>query len=149
MKNFNKKFSWVKPAPISIVPFSSILYKGKKVALLFSAIILLSESGCKKVTSAAPTEDYYGYGKLIVECESKCHISFGVPDKMNVYDIEASAATYSFRYQTKYDLDITITPTDKDQKVTMSVYSREEKQIFRNSAVRKVNEPWVSKILVP
>jgi hypothetical protein len=68
---------------------------------------------------------------------------------MNVYDIEANTATYSFRYQTKYNLDITITPTDKDQTVTMAVYSREEKQIFRNSAVRKLNEPWVSHILVP
>jgi hypothetical protein len=150
MKNFNKKFGRIEPAGMSIVPFLSISNKGKLVGLILSAIILLSESGCKKtVNSVEPVESTYGYGKLVVTCESKCHISFGVPDKMNVFDIDANTAIYYFRYQTKYNLDIFITPTDKDQTINMDVYSREEKQIFHNAAIKKLNEVWESKILVP
>lgn len=149
MKNFNKKFRGIEPAGMSIAPFSLVLNGAKKIGLILSAIILLSGTGCKKVQEVTPTESYYGYGKIIVTCESKCHVTFGTGDKLNDYDIDASTATYTFRYQTKYSLDITITPTDKDQRVEMSVYSREEKQIFRNSAVRKVNVPWNSIILVP
>ena len=149
MKNFNKKLSWIEPACMSMAPFLSMLNKGKRAGVILSMLILVFASGCKKMKDEAPTESYYGYGKLIVDCESKCHISFGTADKMNVYDIDSNKATYYFRYQTKYNLDITITPTDKDQRVGMSVYSREEKQIFENSALRKVNVAWESKILVP
>ncbi|WPU92437.1 hypothetical protein SNE25_24220 [Mucilaginibacter sabulilitoris] len=149
MKNFNKKFSEIEPVGMSIAPFLSILNRGKKVGLILSAILIMVGTSCKKVQEVTPTESYYGYGKIIVTCESKCHVTFGTGEKLNDYDIDASTATYTFRYQTKYSLDITITPTDKDQRVEMSVYSREEKQIFRNSAVRKVNVPWNSVILVP
>jgi hypothetical protein len=121
----------------------------KWVCSLLVAITLLCGMACKKVVMEPNTGSYYGYGKLVVTCGGKCHIVFGVPDKMNVYDIDSSTATYSFRYQTKYDLNISITPTDTDQNISMAVYSREEKQIFHNTVHQAVNVAWESTILVP
>ncbi|GGH18096.1 hypothetical protein GCM10007352_28600 [Mucilaginibacter phyllosphaerae] len=109
-------------------------------------IIILTAVGCKK----ADNEDRnYGYAKIIVKCEKKCNVLYGTPEKMNAFDVEASTATYYQRYQRNYNLDINITPVDADQSIDLSVYSREEKQIFHNSVVRKSNVLWNSKILIP
>ncbi|AYL95247.1 hypothetical protein [Mucilaginibacter celer] len=117
------------------------------VLMLFT---LITASGCRKLqTVQKDSESNYGYGKLTVQCESKCHISFGTADRMNVYDVDANTGVYYIRYQTKYQLDISITPTDVDQNIIMNVYSREEKQIFHNAAKRKLNDVWESKILIP
>lgn len=115
------------------------------LALTFSLL-----SGCRKDKSSVDDNpSYYGYGKLTVDCEKKCHVSYGVAGKMNDYDVESGRAVYFFRYQTKYNIDINITPTDAEQTMGLNVYSREEKQIFSNTVRRKVNETWNSKILVP
>jgi hypothetical protein len=149
MKKINKNLNWSKPINLSVGTFPALSYNAKRICLLLYTVILLSGLGCKKNNSVADQSSYYGYGKLVVTCGGKCHVLFGVPDKMNAYDIDSTTATYSFRYQTKYDLDITITPTDKDQSISMAVYSREEKQIFHNTVNQKVGVPWHSTILVP
>jgi hypothetical protein len=108
--------------------------------------ILIAAVGCKKDV----TQDRnYGYAKLTVECEKKCNVSFGTVDNMTAYDVDASMAVYYIRYQTQYNLDLNVTPVDVDQKITLNVYSREEKQIFHNESVRTANELWYSKILIP
>lgn len=118
------------------------------LAVLFASIILAT--GCKKTKlPVEEEEEYYGYGKLTVECENKCHVSFGTPGKMNEYDVESNKAIYYFRYQTKYNIDIYVTPVDVKQTMEINVFSREEKQIFNNSTRRDVDDTWYSKILVP
>src|SRR5882757_4282572 len=87
--------------------------------------IMIAATGCAKKNQNQDRD--YGYGKLTVECEKKCNVSFGTPEKMNVYDVEASMAIYYIRYQTNYNLDINVTPTNEDQNITLNVYSREEK----------------------
>jgi hypothetical protein len=114
--------------------------------IAISIFALSSLSSCRKNSVSA--ESYYGYGKLTVACEKKCHVTFGVPDKMNDFDVDSTMAIYYFRYQSKYDLDIKITPA-VDQNITLNVYSREEKQIFRNTVKGKANVVWESLILVP
>lgn len=119
-------------------------------AVMLTLFTLITASGCRKLQSVeTDSESNYGYGKLTVQCESKCHISFGTPDKMNIYDVDSNTGVYYIRYQTKYQLDISITPTDVDQNIIMNIYSREEKQIFHNAAKRKLNDVWESKILIP
>ncbi|NCD67960.1 hypothetical protein [Mucilaginibacter agri] len=134
------------------VKFSAYAYQLKKMRVLaILAIAPVLMAGCKK-TQATSEEDpasYYGYGKLTVDCESKCHVSFGTPGKMNEFDVQATKATYYFRYQTKYDIDINITPLDVTQTMTLNVFSREEKQIFNNTVRKNVGEVWNSTILVP
>ncbi|RZK13261.1 MAG: hypothetical protein EOO43_18195, partial [Flavobacterium sp.] len=109
---------------------------------------ILFASGCKK-GKLPPVEDkeedYYGYGKLTVECQKKCHVEFGEPGKMNIYDVESNKAVYFFRYQTKYNIDIYVTPIDGEQTMELNVFSREEKQIFNSSVKRNANETWYSK----
>jgi hypothetical protein len=124
------------------LPVSTI----RRIAGLFIVVTLIVTSGCRKVKDE---ESYYGYGKLTVECEGKCHISFGTADRMNIYDVDSNTGIYFIRYQTKYNLAISITPTDRDQNITMNVYSREQKQIFHNAAKRKLNEVWESQIVIP
>ena len=124
----------------------------KRVGCLFlAAVSFFANSGCRKLSDEDIQNkgSYYGYGKLVVTCGGECNVSFGEVGKMNVYTISSTTATYSFRYQTKYQLGISITPTDKDQSIKMDVYSREEKQIFHNTVNQKVNVPWQSQILVP
>jgi hypothetical protein len=133
--------------PIRLLRCSSI---PKHYFLLAVAILTLSSlSGCKK-NSPAQVDDvsFYGYGKLTVDCEKKCHVTFGDIDKINDFDVDGTMATYVFRYQSKYNLDIKITP-EVDQNVTLNVYSREQYQIFHNTAKRTAGEIWESKILVP
>ena len=149
MKKIDKKLDWNKPVNLSLGAFPALSYNAKRIWLLVCTIILLSGLGCKKNNSEADKNTYYGYGKLVITCDGKCHIVFGTPDKLNAYDVDSNTATYTFRYQTKYNLDITITPVDKDQNISMSVYSREEKQIFHNTVNQKVAVPWHSTILVP
>jgi hypothetical protein len=146
MKKINLKKS-LSAAKVAGNERRSPMFSIAKVAGVFMAITLFIAPGCRKLDKN--DESYYGYGKLTVQCESKCHISFGTPDKMNVYDVDSNTGIYYFRYQTKYNMDIFITPTDRDQNIIMNVYSREQKQIFHNAANRKVNVVWESKILVP
>lgn len=114
-------------------------------AIFLSSSIFLF-TGCKK--SSVDDVSYYGYGKLTVDCEKKCHVTFGADDKLNDFDVEGTMATYVFRYQSKYDLDIKVTPVE-DQNITLNVYSREQRQIFHNTAKRTGAEVWRSIILVP
>jgi hypothetical protein len=115
--------------------------------ILLIPVLFFLNLGCKKLP---PDEgSYYGYGKLAVSCGGVCNVSFGTVGKMNNYTVSSTTAVYTFRYQTKYQLEITITPADKDQSLKMEVYSREEIQIFHNTVNQKVNVPWVSEILVP
>lgn len=121
--------------------------KGKSliVAILLGAT-LLSAAGCKKSKIDDPS--YYGYGKLTVDCEKKCHVTFGEGDKLNDFDVDGTMATYVFRYQSKYDIDIKVTPVE-EQNITLNVYSREERQIYHNTALRPAGTAWRSVILVP
>ena len=131
--------------------YLSLSSTGRKMSIqpkniLIMMIVLLAAAGCKK----ADTGDRdYGYAKIVVKCEKKCDVSFGTPDKMNSYTVEASTGTYYQRYQRNYNVDINITPIDANQKLDLSVYSREEKQIFSNSVLRASNDTWISKILIP
>ncbi|MEN0055486.1 MAG: hypothetical protein AAGC65_17550 [Mucilaginibacter sp.] len=123
----------------------------KRYFLIAIAILTLSSlAGCKKNKAASEVDDvsFYGYGKLTVDCEKKCHVTFGDIDKVNDFDVDGTMATYVFRYQSKYNLDIKITP-ETDQNITMNVYSREQYQIFHNTAKRTAGQVWESKILVP
>jgi hypothetical protein len=116
----------------------------KKMLLL--CVVVLAGTGCKKL---ANEDRDYGYAKIIVKCEKKCNVMYGMPDKVNSFEVEASTATYYQRYQRNYSLEINITPVDADQNIDLSVYSREEKQIFHNSVVRLANVLWNSKIVIP
>jgi hypothetical protein len=142
MKSVKKELS-----SLNLVP--SLKSRCKTLSFRKGIIILtmlIAAVGCKKNV----TQDRnYGYAKLTVECEKKCNVSFGTPDKMNAYEVEASMAVYYIRYQTQYNLDLNVTPVDVDQKIALNVYSREEKQIFHNESVRTANELWYSKILIP
>ena len=117
---------------------------GKGVVML---TIIMAATGCVKKDLGQERD--YGYSKVMVECEKKCSVSFGTPDKMNSYDIDSNTSVYYIRYQSRYHLDINITPIDEDQKVMLSVYSRQEKQVFHDEAVRKANELWYSSIIIP
>lgn len=119
-----------------------------KCMLVLSAVILLG-TGCKKSTNAVNNDRDYGYAKLTIECAGKCHVSYGTGTTLSEIDVEKSQAIYYIRYQRNYDLTVNVTPTDVDQNVILNVYSREEKQIFRNSAVKKVGETWTTKVLIP
>ncbi|MXV51298.1 hypothetical protein GS399_09990 [Pedobacter sp. HMF7647] len=124
----------------------------KKAFIKVSSVILLismiATLGCKK--GKKEDEDiYYGYGKLTVECEKKCHVEYGEGDKTNNYDVEATKATYYFRYHLNYNLNISITPSDTTQTMTLNVFNRETKQIFNNTTRKKKDETWNSTILVP
>lgn len=110
-------------------------------------IVLLSVSGCKKQTVS--TDKLYGDGKLSVQCEKKCHVSYGTADKLTETDIDSAIGTYDFQYQRNYNLVIKVMPLNEDQKISLNVFSRENKQIFSNSATRKVNELWTSTVVVP
>ena len=110
-------------------------------------IALLSVSGCKKETVS--TDKEFGDGRVSVECEKKCHVSYGTADKLTEADIDSAIGTYSFRYQRNYNLVIKVMPLNEDQKVSLNVFSRENKQIFTNSATRKANELWTSTVVVP
>lgn len=133
---------------IKLSAYACQLKKTPVLTILAIAPVLMA--GCKKQTVVEDNPaSYYGYGKLTVECEHKCHVSFGTPGKMNEYDVEATKSVYYFRYQSKYDLDINITPIDTTQKMTLNVFSREEKQIFNNTVTKGVNDTWNSLILVP
>jgi hypothetical protein len=110
-------------------------------------IVLLSVTGCKKQSVSSDTE--FGEGKVSVECEKQCHVSYGTADKLTEVDIDSTKATYSFQYVRSYSLVVKITPLSVDQKVNLNVFSRENKQIFGNIATRKANELWTSTILVP
>lgn len=135
-------------AGFSLVPFVrggfQLFSLRKGIGML---TIMIATTGCVKKDLSQDRD--YGYGKLTVECEKKCSVSFGTPDKMNIYDIDGSMAIYYIRYQAKYNLDINVTPIDEDQRVILNVYSREEKQIFHNEAIREANELWYSKIIIP
>ena len=119
-----------------------------KCMLLFSVVLLLG-TGCKKNKNVVNTDRDYGYAKLTVECAGKCHVSYGTGTTLSEIDVEKSQAVYYIRYQRNYDLVVNVTPIDVDQNVIINVYSREEKQIFRNSAVKKVGETWTAKVLIP
>jgi|GEM_PF-3469151 len=119
-----------------------------KCILLFSVVLLLS-SGCKKNKNEVNTDRDYGYAKLTVECTGQCHINYGTGTTLSEIDVDKSQAIYYIRYQRNYDLILNVTPIDIDQNVIINVYSREEKQIFRNSAVKKVGETWTTKVLIP
>ncbi|RVU02456.1 hypothetical protein EOD41_00515 [Mucilaginibacter limnophilus] len=148
MRNFIKNYDRSLQTNTGANGHLRIFKKGMLPALLFLTIIFVG--GCKKTKLPVEKEEsYYGYGKLTVECEKKCHVSFGVPGKMNEYDVESNKAIYFFRYQTKYNIDIYVTPLDAKQTMEINVFSREEKQIFNNSVRRDVNDTWYSKILVP
>jgi hypothetical protein len=150
MKILNEKLRFEMRNCISVGFLKPAAFSGKKLCLILLSFALLSSVGCKKISNSTQEPgSYYGYGKLVVNCAGKCNVSFGEIGKMNVYTVEATTATYSFRYQTKYQLGISITPVDKDQNITMDVYSREEKQIFHNTVNQKVNVAWESQILVP
>lgn len=116
---------------------------------LIVLIAVFMFSSCKKDASSTNGDRDYGYAKIVIKCEKKCHVSYGTPDKMNEYDVEASTATYYQRYQRNYDLDINITPVDADQNIDLGVYSREEKQIFHNSILREANVTWNTKVVIP
>jgi hypothetical protein len=119
-----------------------------KCMLLFSVVLLLG-TGCKKNKNVVNTDRDYGYAKLTVECAGKCHVSYGTGTTLSEIDVEKSQAVYYIRYQRNYDLIVNVTPIDVDQNVIINVYSREEKQIFRNTAVKKVGETWTTKVLIP
>lgn len=151
MEILDKKLKLGKLSRVSANTLKLTAFTKRAGCLFLAAVLFFLNSGCKKV-SADDSQDkgsYYGYGKLVVACGGECNVSFGEVGKMNVYTISSTTATYSFRYQTKYQLGISITPTDKDQSIKMDVYSREEKQIFHNTVNQKVNVPWESQILVP
>lgn len=119
-----------------------------KSMLLFSVILLLN-SGCKKNSNTTNADRDYGYAKLTVECAGQCHISYGTGTTLSEIDVDRSQAVYYIRYQRSYDLTLNVTPIDVDQNVNINVYSREEKQIYHNSAVKKVGETWTTKVLIP
>ncbi|MBD1363082.1 hypothetical protein IDJ77_04595 [Mucilaginibacter sp. ZT4R22] len=143
MKNLRNNFNTLR-INRSAKFIQSITFKSM---LLFSVILLLS-TGCKK-DKATTTDRDYGYAKLTVECAGKCHISYGTGTTLSEIDVDKSQAVYYIRYQRNYDLILNVTPIDVDQNVIINVYSREEKQIFRNSAVKKVGETWTTKVLIP
>lgn len=124
---------------------NSFMGKNTFFAIIIGLSIFLS-AGCKK--GKVDDVSYYGYGKLTVDCEKKCHVTFGSGDKLTDFDVDATIATYTFRYQSKYQLDIKITPLEQ-QNITLNVYSREQRQIFHNTAKRPGAEVWQSLILVP
>jgi hypothetical protein len=117
------------------------------VNIVLIAIVLLSVTGCKK--SPVNTDKQFGEGKLSVECEKKCHVSYGTADKLTEADIEASVGTYYFTYERNYNLVIKVMPVNEDQRINLNVFSRENKQIFGNEASRKANELWTSTVIVP
>ena len=147
MKILDKKFKLGMLNRTNAVPLRAAAFIGRLGCLILISVLFFSNLGCKKLP--ADEGSYYGYGKLAVTCGGECNVSFGTADKMNNYTVSSTTAVYTFRYQTKYQLGITITPTDKDQSLKMEVYSREEIQIFHNTVNQKVNDPWVSQILVP
>jgi len=118
-----------------------------KSIALFSVVLLLN-SGCKKSENTVADRDY-GYAKLTVECPGKCHVNYGTGSTFSDIDVENSQAIYYIRYQRNYELTLNVTPIDVDQNVVINVYSREEKQIFRNTALKKVNETWTTKVVIP
>jgi hypothetical protein len=110
-------------------------------------IVLLSVTGCKK--QAVNTDPGYGEGKVSILCEKQCHVSYGTADKLTEVDVDSTKSSYYFKYARNYNLVIKITPLNVDQTVNLNVFSRENKQIFGNTASRKANEVWTSTILVP
>ncbi len=118
-----------------------------KSMALFSVTLLLI-SGCKKNQNANKDRDF-GYAKLTVECAGRCNVSYGTGTSLSEIEVVKSQAVYYPRYQRNYDLIVNVTPIDIDQNVIVNVYSREEKQIFRNSAIRKVGETWTTKVFIP
>jgi hypothetical protein len=147
MKILHKKLELGRLNHDNARPLRVATFIGRSGSLLLISVLFLSSLGCKKL--AGDEGSYYGYGKLAVTCTGNCNVTFGTGDKMSNYTVSATKAVYTFRYQTKYQLGITITPTDKDQSLKMEVYSREEIQIFHNTVDKKVNDPWVAQILVP
>jgi hypothetical protein len=115
--------------------------------IVLMIIVLLSVTGCKK--QSVSTDKEFGDGSLSVQCEKKCHVSYGTADKLTETDIDSAIGTYNFKYQRNYNLVIKVMPLNEDQKIILNVFSRENKQIFTNSTVRKVNELWTSNVLVP
>lgn len=118
-----------------------------RLTVLAAAILVVSAWGCKK--DADNLDRDYGYAKITIACKNKCHISFPVADGQTEYDAENETSISYVRYRRNFNLNINITPVDKDQEVTFNVYSREERQIFHNVSIRKVNEVWNSKIMIP
>ncbi|MDB5287324.1 MAG: hypothetical protein JWR05_2273 [Mucilaginibacter sp.] len=110
-------------------------------------IVLLSITGCKK--QSVSTDKQFGDAKLTVECAKKCHVSYGTADKLTEADIDSTIGTYTIKYERNYNLVIKVMPLNEDQRIVLNVFSRENKQIFTNSATRKVNELWTSTVLIP
>lgn len=114
---------------------------------ILAIVALLSVTGCKK--QAGETDPGYGIGKVSVLCAKKCHVSYGTADKLTEADVDSTKASYTFKYARNYNLIVKITPLEVDQTVNLNVFSRENKQIYGNTASRKANEVWTSTILVP
>ena len=116
--------------------------------LKISTLLLISFSvlGCKKFSDNS--ERNYGYAKITVECK-KCNVSFSNAGLETNYEVDQSTAINYIRYKQNFNLDINITPLDATQNVTLSVYSRNGKQVFRNTMNRNANELWNSKIIIP
>ena len=114
--------------------------------IVLISVVLLSATGCKKKPLNEDKE--YGEGRLTVECEKKCHVSYGTADKLTEADLEATTGSYTFQYKRDYSLIIKVTPL-VEQQINLNVYSRESKQIFHNTATKQANQLWASTILVP
>ena len=110
--------------------------------LLVSASML----GCKKYSDNS--ERNYGYAKITVEC-NKCNVAFSNSGQETNFEVDNSIGINYIRYKQNYTLDINITPLDAAQDVTLSVYGRNGKQVFRNTSSRIANELWNSKIVIP
>jgi len=115
--------------------------------IVLISVVLLSATGCKKKPLNEDKE--YGEGRLTVECEKKCHVSYGTADKLTETDLEATTGSYTFQYKRDYSLIIKVTPLVEPQQINLNVYSRESKQIFHNTATKQANQLWASTILVP
>lgn len=113
------------------------------------ALIVLVSAGCKKKANVVNADRDYGYAKLTIDCAGKCQVSYGTGTTLSNIEVDRAQAIYYIRYQRNYNLVVNVTPLDVDQNIILNVYSREEKQIFRNSAVKKVGELWSSTVLIP
>ncbi|MFA6085694.1 hypothetical protein [Mucilaginibacter sp.] len=143
MRNLHLKFGEIISNTFNFKTAKKFLF-GNIVLII---IVLLSATGCKK--NAVNPDKEFGEGRLTVECEKKCHISYGTAGNLTEVDIEATTGTYNFKYQRDYNLNLKVTPLVEPQKITINVYSRESKQIYHNSATKQANQIWVSTILVP
>lgn len=123
-----------------------------KTTLKFITLLLvisLIGVGCKKKENSTNPDRDFGYAKVTIDCAGKCQVSYGTADKLTSLEVDRQQAIYYIRYQRNYNLVVNVTPLDVDQNIILNVYSREEKQIFRNAAVRKVGEVWNTQVFIP